>query len=140
MKRSTGRKALAPRIDVGGAGDLAGKLLRAAAALIAERGPRDFSLREVARRARVSEAAPYWHFSSKEALLAAVAEQGFAGLSEAMVRVRERVRGRRVLRELVIAYVRFALTHPSYLRIMFGPEIADKRAYPTLHSTAERAL
>ena len=52
---------------------ISARLVSAAAALITERGPQGFSLREVARRARVSEAAPYWHFPSKEALLAAVA-------------------------------------------------------------------
>jgi AcrR family transcriptional regulator len=75
--------------------ELARDLLRAAAALVAERGPQGFSLREVARRARVSEAAPYWHFSSREALLAAVAEQGFIRLAAAMRKVRARVRDRR---------------------------------------------
>jgi len=122
-------------------GDLAERLLEAAAVLIAERGPQGFSLREVARRARVSEAAPYWHFPNKEALLAAVAEQGFIALAAAMAEVRERVKDpRRHLRELGVAYVRFALAHPSHLRIMFGPEIRDKTAHPSLHAAGERAL
>ncbi len=124
-----------------GGGDLAGDLLNAAAALITERGPQRFSLREVARRAGVSEAAPYWHFSSKEALLAAVAEQGFVGLATAMDEVRERVKDpRRRLEELGLAYVRFALAHPSHLRLMFGPEIRDKTAHPSLHAAGEHAF
>jgi AcrR family transcriptional regulator len=127
------------RAGSAGAGDLSGKLLDAAASLIAERGPQGFSLREVARRARVSEAAPYWHFPNKEALLAAVAEQGFVSLATAMTDVGERVKARR-LQRLGIAYVRFALTHPSHIRIMFGPEIPDKTAHPTLHRAAERAF
>jgi AcrR family transcriptional regulator len=115
--------------------------LDAATALISERGPHDFSLREVARRARVSEAAPYWHFASKEALLAAVAEQGFVGLTAAMDDARGRSKGpRRRLRELGVAYVRFALAHPSHVRIMFGSEIPDKTAHPALHEAAERAF
>lgn len=123
------------------AGDLAEELLKAAAALIAERGPQRFSLREVARRARVSEAAPYWHFASKEALLAGVAEQGFTALATLMAEVRQRVKDSdRQLQELGVAYVRFALTHPSYLRVMFGPEIHDKSAHPTLKVAAERAF
>ena len=120
---------------------LAGDLVKAAAALITEHGPRGFSLREVARRARVSEAAPYWHFASKEALLAAVAEQGFVGLASAMAKARERSKNpRRRLRDLGVAYVRFGLAHPSHLRIMFGPEIPDKTAHPGLHQAAERAF
>lgn len=136
MARTAGR-----RRDGAGAGRLGDDLLNAAAALIAERGPQAFSLREVARRARVSEAAPYWHFSSKEALLAAVAEQGFVGLAAAMDEVRSRVADpRRRLQQLGVAYVRFALTHPSHLRIMFGPEIRDKTAHPALRMASERAF
>jgi AcrR family transcriptional regulator len=123
------------------AGDLADELLKAAAALVAERGPQRFSLREVARRARVSEAAPYWHFASKEALLAGVAEQGFATLAGLMAEVRRRVKDpHRQLQELGVAYVRFALAHPSHLRVMFGPEIRDKSAHPTLKAAGDRAF
>jgi AcrR family transcriptional regulator len=122
-------------------GDLSDRLVSAAATLITERGPQGFSLREVARRARVSEAAPYWHFPSKEALLAAVAEQGFVGLAAAMTDVRERVKNpSRRLQALGIAYVRFALAHPSHLRIMFGPEIRDKTAHPSLHAAGKHAF
>jgi AcrR family transcriptional regulator len=123
------------------AGDLADELLKAAAVLIAERGPQRFSLREVARRARVSEAAPYWHFASKEALVAAVAEQGFTALAALMAEVRRRVKApHRQLQQLGVAYVQFALTHPSHLRVMFGPEVHDKSAHPTLKMAAERAF
>ena len=121
--------------------DLSDRLLAAAAALVTERGPQGFSLREVARRARVSEAAPYWHFASKEALLAGVAEQGFVRLAAAMANVRGRIaEPRRRLQALGVAYVRFALAHPSHLRIMFGPEIRDKTAHPSLHAAAQRAF
>src|SRR5260370_8484868 len=80
MGRSTGRRRAGAAAGAGRGGDLADALLRAAEALIVERGPQGFSLREVARRARVSEAAPYWHFANKEALLAAIAEAGFVPL------------------------------------------------------------
>jgi AcrR family transcriptional regulator len=136
--RSQARRQLT---NTAAAGDLADELLKAAAALVAERGPQRFSLREVARRARVSEAAPYWHFASKEALLAGVAEQGFTTLAALMAEVRRRVKDpHRQLQELGVAYVRFALTHPSHLRVMFGPEIHDKSAHPTLKVAAERAF
>jgi AcrR family transcriptional regulator len=89
----------------------------------------------------VSEAAPYWHFSSKQALLAAVAEQGFIGLAAVMTEVRARASDpRRRLQELAVAYVRFALTHPSHLRIMFGAEVADKAAYPSLDAAGDHAF
>src|SRR5258707_8617303 len=85
MGRSTGRRRRAgAEAGLGRGGDLAAALRRAAEALIVERGPQGFSLREVARRARVSEAAPYWHFANKEALLAAVAEAGLVALAAAL--------------------------------------------------------
>jgi AcrR family transcriptional regulator len=141
LARSATRARRARGPGPAGGGELAGDLLSAAATLIAERGPRGFSLREVARRARVSEAAPYWHFPGKEALLAAVAAQGFGALAAAMAEVRQRVKDpRRQLQAVGVAYVRFALAHPSHLRIMFGPEIGDKVAHPSLGAASERAF
>ena len=69
------------------AGNLRETLVEAAAALIAKKGPQGFSLREVARRAHVSEAAPYWHFTDREALLAAVAERGFVEMAKGMMTI-----------------------------------------------------
>lgn len=89
------------------------------------------SLREAARRAGVSHAAPYRHFADRDALLAAVAAQGFARLGEAM---REAApRGSLALGE---AYVKFALEHPSLYQLMFGgtlriAEHAELRAHAT---------
>ena len=65
-------------------GDLRQALIDGAIALIAEQDISSLSLREVARRVGVSHAAPYRHFADKEALLAAVAEEGFIRLTASM--------------------------------------------------------
>src|SRR5271154_7296376 len=65
-------------------GDLKRALTDAALALVREKGPKGFSLSEAARRAGVSVAAPYRHFADKAQLLAAVAEEGFIQLHEAL--------------------------------------------------------
>src|SRR6476469_8276563 len=65
-------------------GDLKRALTEAALELVKEKGPKGFTLREVARRAGVSAAAPYRHFADKSQLLAAVATQGFVQLHEAL--------------------------------------------------------
>lgn len=123
------------------AGSLRETLLEAAIALIAKKGPQGFSLREVARRARVSEAAPYWHFADREALLAAVAERGFLEMERGMAAIREQTpEPLALLQNLGVAYVRFALAHPSYLRVMFGPEIPDKGAHPALDAAGTRTF
>src|SRR5258708_30262555 len=140
MGRSTGRGRGGAAAGSGRGGALAAALLRAAEALIVERGPQGFSLREVARRARVSEAAPYWHFANKEALLAAIAEAGFVALAAALEAVRGRIKepGPR-LRELGIAYLRFALAPPAHLRPLFRPAIAHQAAGPPLKTAPQRA-
>jgi len=65
-------------------GDLRRALLDAAWRLVAEKGLAALTLREVARAAGVSHAAPYHHFPTRTALLDALAEEGFAGLDRAM--------------------------------------------------------
>ena len=59
-------------------GNLKEALVAAARKLIAERGPAGFALSEAARLAGVSAAAPYRHFKDRDALIAEVAERGFA--------------------------------------------------------------
>ena len=122
-------------------GSLRDTLVDAAVALIARKGPQGFSLREVARRARVSEAAPYWHFADRETLLAAVAERGFEELAKSMMEIWSReVDPAERFRALGIGYVRFALAHPSYLRVMFGSEVPDKAEHPALKEAGERTF
>ena len=123
------------------AGSLRDTLVEAAAALIAKKGPQGFSLREVARRAHVSEAAPYWHFTDREALLAAVAERGFVEMAQGMMMIRAAVTDpRERLHALGVGYVQFALAHPSYLRVMFGSEVPDKAAHPALKEAGARTF
>ena len=137
------RRKPSPRRARSGAagGSLRDTLVDAAVALIARKGPQGFSLREVARRARVSEAAPYWHFTDREALLAAVAERGFEELAKGMMEIwsREAEPAER-FRALGIGYVRFALAHPSHLRVMFGSEVPDKAEHPALKAAGERTF
>lgn len=102
-------------------GDLRQALIDATESLLADKGPEGFALREVARRAGVSPAAPAHHFGDASGLLTAVATIGFDGLASAL---REgEARGgrdpRRSLREQGIAYVAFAMRFPGRFRLMF---------------------
>ena len=65
-------------------GNLRRVLLDSALAMVEKEGPHGVSLRAVARLAGVSPAAPYRHFSGKEGLLAAAAEEGFRALEQKM--------------------------------------------------------
>src|SRR6266545_4828439 len=105
-------------------GDLRHALLESALAIVSEEGVRDVSLREVARRAGVTYAAPYHHFADKSALLAAVGAQGFEGLIEELERAQARSENlERQLLAMSEAYLTFARTHPSHYRVMFLPEL-----------------
>ncbi|MET7778148.1 MULTISPECIES: TetR/AcrR family transcriptional regulator [Streptomyces] len=101
-------------------GALRQALIEGAREILAERGHEQFSLNEVARRAGVSTAAPYRHFSGKDELLAAVADQGYATLHESLERVAaETADVRERLLRLAGAYVRFAHDHPDLFLTMF---------------------
>ncbi len=112
-------------------GNLRPELVRAALALLADSGPAALSLREVARRAGVSHAAPYRHFSDRAALLAALAEDGFVELE-----VRLEAAGGE-LSDKARAYVGFALEHPQRFRLMFDAEIVRGDG---VRRAADRAL
>lgn len=142
VKRRRRKKASPRRARSGAAGgSLRDTLVDAAVALIARKGPQGFSLREVARRARVSEAAPYWHFADREALLAAVAERGFEEMAQGMMEIwSQEADPAERFRALGIGYVRFALAQPSYLRVMFGSEVPDKAEHPALKAAGERTF
>ena len=62
-------------------GNLKAALIDVAGRLIVERGPHGFTLVEAAAKAGVSPAAPYRHFSNREALLAEVARTGYVQFS-----------------------------------------------------------
>jgi len=118
-------------------GNLREALVEAAAALLEAEGPLGVTLRGAARRAGVSQTAPYRHFRDKGALLAAVAEDGFRDLHHAMTRTAQARRSDplRALRAMVVALVRFAARHPSHYRLMSGPAVRG-RDHPSLREAA----
>jgi AcrR family transcriptional regulator len=121
-------------------GDLKRALTSAALSLVAERGPKGFTLTEAARRAGVSAAAPYRHFSDKAHLLATVAEQGFLDLHTALTAGADAASDpTEKLIEIGRAYVRWAVGHPDQYRVMFGAD-TDKTQYPSLAVAAGQAF
>jgi AcrR family transcriptional regulator len=121
-------------------GDLKRALTEAALGLVKDKGPKGFTLREVARRAGVSAAAPYRHFSDKAQLLAAVATQGFVQLHETLsASADDELDLTRQVLDSGRAYVRWAVTHPDYYQVMFGAEL-DKSDKPELLAAGARAF
>lgn len=108
-------------------GDLRRQLLEVAEEIILERGVDGFTLREAARRAGVSPAAPAHHFGDARGLLTEVALLGFEEfgrvLEEADAAGGGSPTGR--LHQQAQAYVRFALEHPARFRLMFRKDKHD---------------
>lgn len=100
-------------------GDLRAAILTEAARLVAERGADGVSLRELARSAGVSHAAPAHHFTDRRGLFTALATQGFQLLARALIDARGR------FADAALAYVGFALEHPGHYRVMFDKSLLD---------------
>jgi len=109
-------------------GYLRDALIEAAVQLAEEIGPEQVTMREAARRAGVSSAAPFRHFPTKKALMTAVAENAMrrmqaeieanvaaAAGGDAMVRFRAFGRG----------YLQFVVRWPTYFRILSDRRLLD---------------
>jgi len=100
-------------------GDLKAAILGQAAELVAERGADGISLRELARAAGVSHAAPAHHFTDRRGLFTALATEGWQKLAEALADARPE------FLDAALAYVRFALDHPGHYAVMFDRSLIN---------------
>lgn len=111
-------------------GELRQALIDAARLLIKERMGNDFSLSDACRRAGVSTAAPYRHFSDKTQIINEVVAQGFADMTgrfrTAASAFPPGARERIVMVGQV--YLTFAIDEPSLFRMMFSqrPNLSDE--------------
>lgn len=124
-------------------GDLRNALVAAAIAMM-ERGE-TFSIRAVARKAGVSQTAPYRHFPDRTHLESAIAAVGFRDLGEQLARAHKQISSPSDLPEIAVLYVHFALRRPHMFRLMFGTECdgsSDERvqASEALHEQMQAAL
>jgi AcrR family transcriptional regulator len=126
-------------------GDLPAALLAAVAEIVRDGGIAAVTLREAARRAGVSHAAPAHHFGDKAGLLTAFAIQGCemmrAALGEALRRVAD-ARDESPMLAIGLAYIRFAIDHPEHFAVMFRTEYirADDEAYRNAREHARAPL
>ncbi|MBE1530575.1 TetR/AcrR family transcriptional regulator [Actinomadura algeriensis] len=103
-------------------GNLRAALLDAAGRGLRERGADGLSLRDLAREVGVSHAAPRRHFPDRQALLDALAEDGFAhldtALRAALAGAGEGFSAR--VRAAMTAYIRFATENAALLEVMYA--------------------
>jgi AcrR family transcriptional regulator len=110
-------------------------------------GAANLSMREIARRAGVSHAAPAHHFGDKAGIFTAIAIEGFRLATEA---TREAAGGPNGLIDGGLAYVLFAIGHRGHYEVMFRPELYDAddpelvaardAAFQVLHDAARAAV
>ncbi|WP_375573164.1 TetR/AcrR family transcriptional regulator [Ahrensia marina] len=111
-------------------GDLRGALIETAIATLDLSPDAEITLRGLAKEVGVSPMAPYAHFDDKDALLDAIAVEGFRALSTCM---REALRALpdsaaldKALSALAAAYVDFGLKRPGLYRVMFARPAAPQ--------------
>jgi AcrR family transcriptional regulator len=119
-------------------GDLRNGLLDAARAILEEETLAALTLRAVARRAGVSHAAPYRHFPNHEALLMELALEGFGELRAGIVEA-AKIAGPESDRiaNIGAAYMRFVARRPAVARLMFGPQLPNRKSFPALGQAAD---
>lgn len=109
-------------------GDLRQALVSSGLALIEAEGAEALSVREVARRAGVSSAAPFRHFPSRVALMTAIAEEAMRRFHAEFVQAQEKAPkddplGR--FEAIGIAYLRWAFRHPTHFQILSDRTLFD---------------
>lgn len=115
-------------------GDLKNALVQAGIEILSEDGLPALSLRKVAARAGVSHSAPYAHFTDKQALIAAIALEGFQQLYERIQAAMNQVvpDPEQRLVEVACAYVRFAQESPATFKLMFSGILENQGDNPDL--------
>ena len=109
-------------------GNLRAALLEAAVHLAEEGGPENVSVREVAKRVGVSPGAPFRHFSSKTALMTAVAEDAMSRFrAEITVAVEAVADGDALGRYAAVgfAFLRWAVQNPTHFQIISTRSLID---------------
>ncbi len=97
------------------------KLVAAAAALLDSGGESAVTLRAVASAVGVSHNAPYKHFNGRSALLAAVAIDDFAKMTEAFSAIRRsRSKPMSKLKKALAAFVEYGQAYPARYKLLFS--------------------
>jgi len=108
-------------------------------AMIEDEGVEQLAIRRIAETINRTQPAVYQHFSSKDAILAAVVIEGFTALAEHLKRAPRG--GATSLITIANAYVRFGLERPRLYEVMFvGPPVIAFAVADTPTQTAFKSL
>jgi AcrR family transcriptional regulator len=123
-------------------GELRISLLKTASEIISKEGIKKLTMRALSKQVGVSRTAPYRHFENKEALLLAIAEEGF---NELTIRYQKINRDTSLdslsrLQNIGLAYIEYAIKNPGAFRLMFGQEITQHQRSEKLCSDARETF
>lgn len=123
-------------------GDLRRELIRTALAAVERDGHESVSLVNLADAAGVARSAPYRHFPSRDALLAAVAAEGFEIVIDELNQAMGETLPAEVVRRGAEALLDFARRRPNLFRLMFRSELLVRPdgPHPDLNGPADRAF
>lgn len=122
-------------------GNVREDLIHTAERILQEEGLAALSVRRVAREVGVVPSAVYNHFENREALLTAVAADGYHQLEMLGKRMSDRrAQPERILRQLARAYLRFAADNPNLYRLMFSAEVVAYRNNPELEMVSDSSF
>ena len=106
-------------------GDLKAELVQKGLKILDSDGFEGFSLRKAAKACGVSQTAPYRHFKNKDELIAEIMKQALGAFNESLAAAVYKYPESPInqIREMGVAYVRFFLENPHYLRLLFLSDI-----------------
>ncbi len=101
--------------------NLRNQILSESVKILGTHGFDGLSLREVAKKLKVTHQAPYHYFPDKSALLIEIKKMGFGLLNESMKKtLSEKGDAFAVLEKMGFTYFDFCLENPGYFRAMFA--------------------
>lgn len=141
-KAAKGKTIVAPRRRRLPPEERRAQIVEAARALFVEGGLQQVTMRHIARRVGITQAAIYQHFEDKDAVLFAVAEGFFLNLIEARERhISVDLPPIEQLRMAMRAYVENGLAHPEEYRLVFMTDAPGLRRHaPASLSPAGRSM
>jgi AcrR family transcriptional regulator len=123
-------------------GDLKNALIAAGIDILTTEGVSGLTLRKAARQAGVSHAAPYAHFTDKQALIAAISTAGYHRFLAQIEEITAHFASDplRQFIEGAWAYLKFALDDPAHFRTTFSGVVTNEKDYPALVEASERSF